>query len=183
MSDTVIIRRCATLIEAYACLGLLKSNGFLASIDNANYAAQDWSLVPALGGISIRLPTSQFEAAKACIIQAVEQGETELELAFGEYVKPKKYGRIAIWTMILIWFGLFQLAAGFGLWVLDQLIPPEWIPPPNPHGPQAIFYYGGGAPSGFGPINGIVFLMLIAMFTTLESFLTRPQKTAKDPQP
>ncbi|MEL6826838.1 MAG: hypothetical protein AAFN91_11375 [Pseudomonadota bacterium] len=83
MSASSIIRRCASLSEARICVGLLKARGFLAEIDNAAHAELDWGSVPALGGVAIRVPRSQFEPAKREIIDAIDHADEALINEYG----------------------------------------------------------------------------------------------------
>lgn len=123
-TNSRIIRRCASLPEAYVCWGLLRANGFDASIDNRHHAAQDWAMVQALGGIQIRIPTSQFDDAKACIIDAVETAITK----HSDPVRMTVWNRAKAITMAFHYFGLLPLAIVCLLIWLHRVVPESWIP-------------------------------------------------------
>ena len=123
MIESVIIRRCATLSEAQVCNGFLQSRGILSNIDNEHHAAVDWTIVSAIGGVHIRVPVSQYDESRALIVDRVIWAESALakpEFGF-EPIKKTRY-RLA-WSMLIIWFGLFNLAAGAALVMVDHLLP------------------------------------------------------------
>lgn len=179
MSDSIIIRLCATLVEANICCGLLKANGFDASIDNAHHAAQDWMVVPALGGVAIRLPASQQQPAMDCIVEIATAADSILTEEFGPYDPPVKRRRVAIWTMILIQIGIFQLAAAHLLMYLVPLIPPNWVP--SKYGATVDMNLGLSiAPPGPG-VNGLVFMIILVLFLCHELISSTPSKPPKEP--
>ena len=81
--------------------------------DNYNHATVNWLLVPALGGIPVRLPTSQLEDAKAYLREMVETAEDRLVEATGEAPDPvrRKYWRAwAVAALFMLdWLSLFVL--------------------------------------------------------------------------
>ena len=183
MSDTVIIRRCATLNEAYILRGLLTANGFSATLDEANHAAMNWWLIPALNGVAIRLPIAQVEDAKRTVIAIAETAPADLEKQFGPYEPPRKYGRASLWFYWLSFFGLAQLVVIGLIILLDRLVPEAWIPATN-QSPFFTPHYGGGA--GFDwerAANGFVLMFFMVGLLIFEFFSTRPKTTPKEPQP
>ena len=75
MSESAVLRNYGRVEEALIVCAALQYAGFDASIDNYNHATVNWLLVPALGGIPVRLPTSQLEDAKAYLREMVETAE------------------------------------------------------------------------------------------------------------
>ena len=71
MSESAVLRNYGRVEEALIVCAALQYAGFDASIDNYNHATVNWLLVPALGGIPVRLPTSQLEDAKAYLREMV----------------------------------------------------------------------------------------------------------------
>lgn len=154
-----VIRRCATVVEAKICLALLEARGFSPVLANGHHAQQDWGSVQALGGVDILLPSSQLVAAKVAIIEAVTNGPDILFERFGDYESPKKFGRLAVWVMISIQVGLFQLLAVYLMVFASKIYPDEWVPTSN-ISTGAFSYYGGGAPNDIGS-NGALLMLLI----------------------
>ncbi|MEO1306325.1 MAG: hypothetical protein AAFV37_15240, partial [Pseudomonadota bacterium] len=69
MTNSLVIRRCATLSEALVCNSFLQSNEVLSSLDNEHHSANDWFAVAALGGVQIRVPTAQYDQARQLIVE------------------------------------------------------------------------------------------------------------------
>ena len=132
MSTTAIVRTCATLNEAYICRGLLQTHGIQASIDNAEHAAVDWSIVQALGGVHIRVPISQYGLAKTTIVQTVEHARNSPAKSGEEYEPSTRSQRRKAWIMMLFWFGVFNTILLFVIIWLEAVIPHEWFPEPPP---------------------------------------------------
>lgn len=123
--SSVCIRNCATIVEAKVCVGLLEARGFNPLLANGHHAQQDWRATQALGGVQILLPTCQLEEAKNAIMEAEIHGPSILAKQFGEYERPIKYGRIAIWFMIAMEVGVFQFVSGHLLITIFQHFPLE----------------------------------------------------------
>ena len=181
MSASLIIRRCASLSEARICVGLLKSRGFLAEIDNAAHAELDWGSIPALGGVAIRVPRSQFEPAKREIIDAIEHADEALIDEFeADYDDRVDMGRRRwrAWTMLLISTGIFNLIFGYILAMILNRLPRDWFPAP----PEATQYFGIPIETHLTPPtlawDGIIFMLLIALFLVWEiGSVTRSRST------
>ncbi|MEL6724524.1 MAG: hypothetical protein AAFP24_05875 [Pseudomonadota bacterium] len=182
MTESVIIRRCATLSEALICNSFLQTEGILSSIDNEHHAAVQWTVVPAIGGVHIRVPVSQFDEAKALIIERVEHAEALLDaqdLTF-QPIERTRYLRAA--SMLIISLGFFNLLATGAIFVIDQIIPAAWFPANDA---ADVFY--APAPMTVLPGNGFnsdgyVFLFIIALFLIWELFSTRAVKPIAEPQ-
>lgn len=182
MNNSTILRRCATLTEARICVGLLKSHDIWAALDNGDHAAIDWGMVPALGGVHVRVAASDYERAKQTIIDTVSSAPDLLEKVAGPYEPPVYNKRWRAISMLVVWFGLLNLIVGYALFWLDQIIPPAWVPDPQ----TSDIWFGiafdqGVAPPGPG-VEGFVFLFVIALFLLWELLTTQSAKPAKDPQ-
>lgn len=182
MTESVIIRRCATLCEAQICNGFLQSRGILSSIDNAHHAAVDWSIVSAIGGVHIRVPISQYEDSKTLIIDRVIWARETLEKSeFGyEPITKTRYGRAA--SMLIIWLGLFNLAAGAALAMIDTYIPASWFPAERETDLFFTMGLGIATPSPSDQVDGFVFLFIVFLFLVWELVSTRETKPQKEPQ-
>ena len=182
MKNSVILRRCATLHEALICKALLTDRGILASLDNAEHAANDWGTVSALGGVHIRVPISQAQEAKQIIIDQVTQADEILRRTALPGDTVVSTSRWKAMTMLAIYLGLFQLVGGLGLAWLTTMIPSEWLPTINE--PEYITGYWEGA--GVSPpspgIDGLVFLFFIVLLLAWELLSTRPTTPNKEPQ-
>jgi hypothetical protein len=182
MSNSIILRRCATLTEAQICVGLLNSHDIWAALDNAEHAALDWGMIPALGGVHVRVARSDYERAKQTIIDSVTAAPDLLSAAAGPYEPPRRNRRWRALSMLVIWFGLLNLVAGYALYWLDQIIPRAWVPDPQPSDAWFAIAFGRvAAPPGPG-LEGFVFLILIGLFLVWELLTTQPTKPAKEPQ-
>ncbi|MEO1660521.1 MAG: hypothetical protein AAFR51_06005 [Pseudomonadota bacterium] len=182
MTRSVILRRCATLPEALICQALLTDRGFLASLDNAEHAAMDWGMVSALGGIQIRVPVSQADDAKKCIIDQVTHADEILEQAAlpGDDIPQKSRWKAV--SMLLIYFGIIELVGSFGLIWLDKIVPSAWLPPLN-QPDEVISYWIGGSIAPPGPgIDGLVFLFFLVLLLVWELFSSRPATSNQEPQ-
>ena len=113
MSESAVLRNYGRVEEALIVCAALQYAGFDASIDNYNHATVNWLLVPALGGIPVRLPTSQLEDAKAYLREMVETAEDRLVDATGEAPDPvrRKYWRAwAVAALFMLdWLSLLVL--------------------------------------------------------------------------
>jgi len=182
MSHSVILRRCATLHEALVCYSLLIDRGILASLDNAEHAGVDWGMVSCLGGVHIRVPTSQYETAKQIIIEQVTDADEILTHAGLTADPVPKKSRWRAISMLVIYFGLFQLVASLGLIWLDQFIPRSWLPVLNSQEPVAYFWTGtSAAPPGPG-VDGVVFVFFLVLLTISELISTRQKTPNREPQ-
>ena len=182
MTSSVIIRRCATLSEALICHSFLRSRGILSSIDNENHAAAQWNIVPAIGGVHIRVPTSQYEDAKALIIDRVERAPALLDawdLKF-QPIEKTRYWRAA--SMLIISLGFFNLLATGAIFIIDQIVPAAWFPSNN--APDMVFAPGpvSGLPGNGYNSDGYVFVFIIALFLIWELISTRADKPRTEPQ-
>ena len=113
MSESAVLRNYGRVEEALIVRAALQYAGFDASIHNYNHSTVNWLLVPALGGIPVRLPTSQLEDAKAYLREMVETAEDRLVEATGEAPDPvrRKYWRAwAVAALFMLdWLSLFVL--------------------------------------------------------------------------
>lgn len=113
MSQSAVLRNYGQVEEALIVYAALQAAGFDVSIDNYNHASLDWLIVPALGGIPVRLPASQLEDARAYLQDMVDTAEIRLAEATGEQLVPvrKKYWRARAVAAVMItdWLLLFIL--------------------------------------------------------------------------
>jgi hypothetical protein len=113
MSQSAVLRNYGQVEEALIVCAALQSAGFDASIDNYNHATVNWLLVPALGGIPVRLPASQLEDAKAYPGEMVESAEDRLVEATGEGPDPVQRNYWRAWAVAVLlafdWLLLFVL--------------------------------------------------------------------------
>ena len=182
MSHTVILRAFATVSEARICRSILETHGIQASIDNEEIVVQDWSIVPAVGGVHVRVPKSQLSAAKSALTDHLKYAEEILkEHALpGDSITTSQRWKAII--MLLMYLGFFNLGLAWFLLTLDSLIPPEWIPTSEPLFSQARVNTGFGISSPGPGAEGVVLVFLIAMILLWELISTRPEKPKKDPQ-
>ena len=164
MTESVIIRRCATLSEAQICNGFLQSRGVLSSIDNEHHAAVDWTIVSAIGGVQIRVPISQYDEAKTLIVDRVTWAKAAFETPEFGYEPIEKTRYLHAWSMLIIWFGLFNLIAGTALAWLNPFIPTSWLP--TERDTELFFTMGLGFTwsNQSYQSDGIVFLFIVFLF-------------------
>ncbi len=180
MSAAVVLRNYSRAEEALVVCAALQDAGFDAAIDNLNHASLEWYLVPALGGIQIRLPAAQLEPAKAHLNDMVQSAEARLLEATGETGGPVKRDYWRAWIALGIWFGLVELVGIAFIWLLSRIIPAAWLGP----GEQvsALWYYSPGyvAPvSVHSSANGVLFIVLVALITWNELFNVNRAKTLR----
>lgn len=100
MSGAVIVRRCASAEEAAIVCALLNDAGIPASLENWNHAMMDWGSLQALGGVGVRVPAGQLEAARAAIIGYAESAEARLKDDFPDLEtvpsKPKRFRHLVL---------------------------------------------------------------------------------------
>ena len=125
MSPSVVIHRAPNAESALVLVNYLQSQGFDASLDNFGHAALDWSMIPALGGIAVRLPRAQVEDAKSALKEALETAAQDPE--FSEVVRKRSSYRWLAWSMIAVWFGLAQVVLGLLLYGVASLLPAKWL--------------------------------------------------------
>lgn len=125
MSPSVVIHRAPNAESALVLANYLQSQGFDASLDNFGHAALDWSMIPALGGISVRIPRAQVEDAKSALREALEAAAQDPE--FSEVVRKRPSYRWLAWSMIAVWFGLAQVVLGLLLYGVASLLPAKWL--------------------------------------------------------
>ena len=141
MSGAVIIRACASTNEATIVAGLLQDAGFDAALDNFNHASLEWWLIPALGGVYVRVPPSQLLDAGHYMIDAVRSADERLKLATGEPDdSPLKTRYLTAWSMLFVISGIaYAILTVFGValfYLIDPFIPDGWlVSNPDPYAP------------------------------------------------
>jgi hypothetical protein len=113
MSQAAILQNYGRIEEALVVCAALQDAGFDAAIDNFNHATVNWLMVPALGGIPVRLPASQLLDARAYLDELVSSVEDRLGEAAGASPEPilRKYWRARIVAFLYLgeWFLYFAL--------------------------------------------------------------------------
>lgn len=105
MSPSVVFGTYSYVEEALVVCSALNDAGFDASIDNLNHAVTDWALVTALGGIRVRLPSTQLDEARAAL---VDMRSSAAQAAEPEPIRMRS--RWPVWT-----FGLLLIGPLIGL--------------------------------------------------------------------
>ena len=96
MSPSVIIHRAQDIESALVLTNFLQFHGFDARLDNGAHASIDWAIVPALGGIAVRLPRAQVDEAKALLRAAMADAAVDPEFAEQAYLHPKWQKRLLV---------------------------------------------------------------------------------------
>ena len=125
MSPSVVIHRAPNAESALVLVNFLQTQGFDASLDNFSHATLDWSIIPALGGIAVRIPRAQVEAARSAVREAFEAASQDPE--FSEVVPRRRSYRWLGWSMIAVWLGLAQVVLGLLLYGMASLLPAKWL--------------------------------------------------------
>ena len=176
MSPSVVLRNYSRVEEALVVCSALQDAGFDAAIDNLNHATLEWYLVPALGGIQVRIPASQLKPAKAYLNEMFHTAEQRLLEATGETADPihrRRYWRV--WTGLAIWFGVADLLGIATLWLALKLVPPDWWPKPDE---MVVPKYELGPTIAKPPdlsniLTGLLFLLMLVLITWNEMFEVR----------
>ena len=144
MSPSVIIHRAQDIESALVLVNFFQFHGLDARLDNAGHASVDWAIVPALGGIAVRLPRDQVEEAKDLLRTALKEAKENPDFAEPARLRPVWQKRLLAWSMLGFYTGvlpvLIALLLAPVLVSLASLIPPELIPDLRPPPPEA--YYG-----------------------------------------
>ena len=115
MSGATIIRVCATVNEAVIVTALLRDGGFEATIDNYQHASLNWGMIPALGGVYVRVPHVQLMDAGLYMIDAVSSAHQRFDETTDEvFMAADKRRYLRAWFILLIWSG-FPILAEFTL--------------------------------------------------------------------
>ena len=123
MSKLIVLRRCATIEEAFIVDSLLQDGGFLSSTPMRYHAQNEWWSVHAFNGIPVFIPSVELVDAAEYLIEMRATAEERLEEQFGE-IDPTPWKRRPIrrWSMLAKEAGLFHLLWLPIAWVLS-LIP------------------------------------------------------------
>ena len=136
MSPSVIIHRAQDIESALVLVNFLQFHGLDARLDNAAHASVDWAIVPALGGIAIRLPRDQVEEAKDLLRTALKDARENPDFAEPTRRQPIWQKRLLAWSMLGFYTGVLPVLIALMLVPLVSLIPPDlihnlWAPPPD----------------------------------------------------
>lgn len=180
MSGAAILRNYSSVEEALVVYAALQDAGFDAAIDNFNHAVLEWYIVPALGGVQVRLPAAQLEPAKAHLSDMVHTAEARLAEATGDAGKPAKRRYWRAWVGLAIWLGLAQLVGIAVIWLLNGIIPADWVGPSQQA--STLWYYSPGYTASLSPqtsVNGLLFIIAVALITWNELFNLHRAKTLR----
>lgn len=185
MSPSAVLRNYCRVEEALVVCSALQDAGFDAAVDNLNHATLEWYLVPALGGIQVRIPASQLKPAKAYLNEIFHTAEQRLLEATGETADPihrRRYWRA--WIGIAIWFGVADLLGIATLWLALKLVPPDWWPKPDEMG---VPKYELGTTIAQPPdlsniLTGLLFLLMLVLITWNEMYVTQRSAKARQPE-
>ena len=123
MSKLVVLRRCATIEDAFIVDSLLQDGGFLSSTPVRYHAQNEWWSVHAFNGIPVFIPEVELVEAAEYLIEMRASAKERLEEKFGE-IDPTPWKRRPIrrWSLLAKEAGLFHLLWLPIAWVLS-LIP------------------------------------------------------------
>lgn len=128
MSPSVIIHRAQDIESALVLTNFLQFHGFDASIDNAAHASVDWSIIPALGGITVRLPRAQVDEAKSLLRRALRDARGNPEMAEPSHLRPDWKKRFLAWSMLGFYTGVLPVAVAILIAWLASLLPADLLP-------------------------------------------------------
>ena len=137
MSPSVVIHRAQDIESALVLVNFFHFYGLDAQLDNAGHASVDWGIVPALGGIAVRLPRDQVEEAKDLLRTALREAREDPDFAEPAHLRPVWQRRLLAWSMLGFYTGVLPVVIGLLLAPLISLIPPELIPDLSPPPPEA----------------------------------------------
>ena len=124
MSPSVIIHRASDMEAALVLTNFLQFHGFDASLDNAGHASLDWGSVPAFGGIAVRMPRAQVDAARQVLRTAMREADLTNDAAYPHRTRRK---RLLAYSMLGIYFGLVQALIAGMLLVIVFVLPESWL--------------------------------------------------------
>ncbi len=127
MSKLIVLRRCATIEEAFVVDSLLQDGGFLSSTPVRYHAQNDWFSVHAFNGVPVFIPEIEALGAAEYLIEMRATAKERLEDEFGE-IDPAPWKRRPIrrWSFWAQQSGLFPLLWLPLAWVLSH-IPLPWL--------------------------------------------------------
>jgi hypothetical protein len=171
MSPSVVLHNYSRVEEALVVCSALQDAGFDATIDNLNHAILEWYLVPALGGIQVRLPATQLEPARAHLNEMVQTAEQRLTDVTGQATDPIHHRYWRAWTGLAIFVGVFNLFGIAVFWLIDKIIPPKWVTMPDS---DVVPFFDFGLTIAEPPnLRGLLFLLALVLITWNEIFEIR----------
>lgn len=134
MSPSIIIHHAQDIESALVLTNFLQFHGFDASLDNGGHAALNWGIVPALGGIAVRLPRAQVDEVKELLRSALADAKADPEFAEHIQLRPDWQKRFLGWSMLGLYTGIIPISAALVVAMLLSWIPAGWFPevPPRP---------------------------------------------------
>jgi len=139
MSPSVVIHRAQDIESALVLVNFFQFHGLDARLDNAGHASIDWAIVPALGGIAVRLPRDQLEEAKDLLRTAVEEARANPNFAEPARLRPVWQKRLLAWSMLGFYTGILPVLIALLLAPLTNLLLPDLIPDLRPPPPEAYY--------------------------------------------
>ena len=125
MSKLVVIRRCATIEEAFVVDNLLQDGGFLSSTPVRYHAQNAWLLVPAFEGVPVFVPEAELFPAAEYLIEMRASAKERLEEKFGE-IDPTPWKRRPLrrWGMLIQQVGGVHLLMALLVFSFSTLLIP-----------------------------------------------------------
>lgn len=183
MSPSVIIHRAQDIESALVLTNFLQFHGLDASLDNAAHASVDWAIVPALGGIPVRLPRAQIEDAKDLLRTALRDAKANPDMTEPSHLHPDWQKRLLAWSMLGFYTGVLPVAIAILIAWFVSLFPAGLLPdlPSTPaQDPMLTYsYYSGAAyeaqaPSTEDPMLIVWILVGFGAFLLGLERVTRP---------
>lgn len=105
MSRAVVIRWCASTEEAVVIRSALASQGFQVELGNIHHAMMDWFMIPALGGVDVRVAEQDSLAADQALTDLALDADETLKDAFPDLTfEPLHRKRWPIWLTAFLFY-------------------------------------------------------------------------------
>jgi len=177
MTRAAVLRNYSNIEEALVVCATLQDAGFDAVIDNLNHATLEGYLIPALGGIPVRLPESQLQDARGYLNDMAQSAEERLLAATGETIEPIKRRRLRAWLGFAIVLGFAELIGFAILWLLHILVPHTWVPQSEYTVSMYWRYSTSLLTPSHSPVLGLLLLLVLSLMIWNEIFeLERAKK-------
>jgi len=180
MSPSVVIHRAQNIESALVLVNFLQFHGLDAQLDNGAHASIDWGIVPALGGIAVRLPDAQVKDAKVLLKTALVEARDSPDFGEPVQLRPIWHKRLLAWSMLGLYTGALQALLALLLVPAISMIPPGIVDYLPSSSPRAYIGYAElgylNAPTIAGDLKKGLWVVLgfVAFLIALER-VTRPQ--------
>lgn len=189
MSGAIVLRRCATVEEAIVIDSALKAGGFQSSLGEYYFAHVQWDAIAAIGGVSILLPSSQFDSARKYLAELRSTAFESLADEFDNFdMRPLKLRWARAWSMLILYSPVGVLLCLAFAYVLS-LLPVDWVSLAHANytfsdfGPVVSTSYDGGTGSVPLAPEGLAFLLFIAFFILWDMLDVTDRKRLAQPSP